>query len=125
MRPEPNPEQDYTWAVLKADGLALEGTGSPKEHLGEPGEVLVVCRDDAAPVVVAPSSEGRIHWLTTVDRSAITGELIRRLAGPGIASPNPVRLWFSRSGALYLTDGPIEGVFKAQERIRAAQEGGS
>jgi hypothetical protein len=73
-------------------------------------------------VMVRPSETARACWLSTVDADALGTVAIRQI-GPGISDPSgPVRLWCSPSGAMVLTDGPVEAAHWALERLRASEE---
>lgn len=110
-----------SWVLVKADGTTHSGpwSDSPRRFLGGEGDVLLLERAGDA-VVLAPGPAGRIEWLATVDVGAQSGEFLRRLAGPGIRSPLPVRVWCTEDGLLVLTDGPVENAYKARARLRAA-----
>lgn len=114
-----------TWIAIGADGSVHSGpwSDSPRKHLADEGAILILGRAsgcESGLVVLVPSSEGRIEWLADVSVGVQSGGVIRRIAGPGIRSPNPVRTWVLGRGPVFVSDGPVEGIHLAQDRIDRA-----
>lgn len=121
-----------TWVGLTEDNELVFPTVPGEDHpreLYDKGAVVFLANVNGLTVLVAPSAEAGLYWMTTMDVPMsmfvnspfpVPHDPIRR-SGPGIQSPHPVRLWVGENGrTIILTDGPLEQGLAAKERFEKA-----